>query len=110
VKLPPFTLHHPGSVGQASRLLAALAPRGDVARARLIVGSVGRVPFAAGVDGLLGAVAADFARRADACAGRAAAGCAPSPDGECSADYLRHLLDVHARRALGEAFAAAAAA
>jgi len=87
-----------------------LAPRGDVAQARLIVGSVGRVPFAAGVDGLLGAVAADFARRADACAGRAAVGCAPSPDGECSADYLRHLVDVHARRALGEAFAAAAAA
>jgi aerobic carbon-monoxide dehydrogenase medium subunit len=79
-----------------------------VAQARLIVGSVGSMPFAADVDGLLGAGAADFGSRAAACAEQAAAGCAPRPDGEASPDYLRHLVAVHARQALSEAFAAAA--
>ena len=93
----------------AVTVTALISVRGNaVARARLIVGSVGGVPFAAGVDGLLGATAADFAPRAEACAGQAAAGCAPLPDGEASPDYLRHLVVVYARRALGEAFAAAA--
>jgi CO/xanthine dehydrogenase FAD-binding subunit len=110
MKLPPFTVHRPGSVGQASRLLADLGDDGAaVARARLIVGSVGSMPFAADVAGLLGADAADFGSRSAACAERAAAGCAPLPDGEASPDYLRHLVTVHACRALGEAFAAAAA-
>jgi carbon-monoxide dehydrogenase medium subunit len=80
-----------------------------VAQARLIVGSVGSMPFAADVDGLLGADAADFGPRSAACAELAAACCAPQPDGEASPDYLRHLVTVHARQALGEAFAAAAA-
>jgi aerobic carbon-monoxide dehydrogenase medium subunit len=80
-----------------------------VARARLIVGSVGSMPFAADAAGLPGADAADFGSRSAACAERAAAGCAPLPDGEASPDYLRHLVTVHARQALGEAFAAAAA-
>jgi len=79
-----------------------------VAQARLIVGSVGSVPFAADATGLLGAGAAEFGPRSAACAGRAAADCAPLPDGEASPDYLRHLVTVHARQALGEAFAAAA--
>jgi CO/xanthine dehydrogenase FAD-binding subunit len=37
----------------------------------------------------------------------AAAGCAPLPDGDASPDYLRHLVAVHARQALREAFASA---
>ncbi len=88
---------------------AAITARGNaVAEARLIVGSVARVPFAADATGLVGATAADFAPRAEACADQAAADCAPLPDGECSPDYLRHLVCVHARRVLDEAFAAAA--
>jgi hypothetical protein len=60
------------------------------------------------VNGLIGAGPVDFAARAQACAEQAATGCAPLPDGEASPDYLRHLVFIHARRALGEAFAAAA--
>ena len=86
-----------------------LAPRGDVAQARLIVGSVASVPFPADTAALIGASPSDFAPRAGACAEQAAAGCPPHPHGEASPDYLRHLVFVHARRALGEAFAAAAA-
>jgi len=44
-----------------------------------------------------------------ACAEAVAAACTPLPDGEASPDYLNHLVRVHARQALGEAFAAAAA-
>ena len=78
-----------------------------VAEARLIVGSVGSVPFAADTAVLAGATAGDFEARAAACAGQAAAGCAPLPDGEAPAGYLRHLVFIHARQALREAFAAA---
>jgi carbon-monoxide dehydrogenase medium subunit len=77
----------------------------EVAQARLIVGSVGGVPFAADTTVLAGASAADFGARAEACAGQAAAGCTPLPDGEASAEYLRHLVFIHARQALREAFA-----
>jgi carbon-monoxide dehydrogenase medium subunit len=77
----------------------------DVATARLIVGSVGSVPFAADTAGLAGD-AAGFAARAGACAEQAAAACAPLAGGEASPGYLRHLVAVHARQALGEAFAA----
>jgi carbon-monoxide dehydrogenase medium subunit len=88
-------------------IVTALVTRrgNDVAAARLIVGSVGSVPFAADTAALAGP-AAGFAARAGACAEQAAAGCAPLPDGEASPDYLRHLVAVHARRALGEAFTA----
>ena len=79
-----------------------------VAEARLLVGSVGIMPFAADATALLGATAADFAARSAACAGEAAAECAPLPDGEASAAYLRHLVTLYAREALEEAFAAAA--
>jgi carbon-monoxide dehydrogenase medium subunit len=88
--------------------LVTLAPNAAVARARLIVGSVASVPFAADTASLLGATPADFNSRAEACADQAAAACTPLPDGEASPDYLRHLVRVHARQALGEAFAAAA--
>jgi aerobic carbon-monoxide dehydrogenase medium subunit len=89
---------------------AQITLRGNVvAQARLIVGSVGSVPFAADTAALAGASPADFVRRAEACAEQAAAGCDPLPEGEASPDYLRHLVTVHARQALGEAFAAAAA-
>jgi carbon-monoxide dehydrogenase medium subunit len=84
-----------------------LDPAGAVATARLIVGSMASVPFAADVAVLTGAVPADFADRAGACADGAAAGCTPLPGGEASPDYLRHLVAVYARQALGEAFAAA---
>jgi carbon-monoxide dehydrogenase medium subunit len=76
-----------------------------VCAARLIVGSVGSVPFAADTAALAGDPAG-FPARAGACAEQAAAGCAPLPDGEASPDYLRHLVAVHARQALGAAFAA----
>ena len=55
----------------------------DVAAARLIVGSVGSVPFAADTAALAGDPAG-FGARAGACAEQAAAGCAPLPDGEAS--------------------------
>jgi aerobic carbon-monoxide dehydrogenase medium subunit len=88
------------------------ADRGEVSRARLIVGSVASVPFAAdaAAAALAGATPADIDARVEACAGQAAAGCAPRPDGDCSVDYVRHLVFVHSRQALLEAFAAAAAA
>ena len=75
-----------------------------VSAARLIVGSVGSVPFAADTAVLTGAGTADFDARAAECAEQAASGCAPLPDGEASAGYLRHLVFVHARQALREAF------
>ncbi|SRR6266568_2017806 len=89
--------------------LVTLSASASVAQARLIVGSVGSVPFAADAASLIGAAPADFPARAGACADQAAAACAPLPDGEASPDYLRHLVAVHARQALGEAFASAAA-
>jgi threonine dehydrogenase-like Zn-dependent dehydrogenase len=75
------------------------------AAARLIVGSVGSVPFAADTAALAGDPGG-FGARAGACAEQAAAGCAPLPDGEASPDYLRHLVAVYARQALVEAFSA----
>ena len=176
MKLPPFTVHRPGSVEQASRLLADLGDdaaaycggtelllamklglagyehlvdlkrvyglrgigtdggavrigaatthheietsatlrarypemRAMISRvANLRVRSVGTLggnlcfadPHSDPADG--------FTARAGACAEQAAAGCAPLPDGEASPDYLRHLVAVHARQALGEAFASA---
>ena len=90
----------------AVTVTALVTRRGnDVATARLIVGSVGSVPFTADTAALAGP-ADGFAARAGACAEQAAAGCAPLPDGEASPDYLRHLVAVHARQALGEAFTA----
>ena len=67
------------------------------------------IPFAADTGSLLDAGPADFGARAEACAEAAAAACTPLPDGEASPDYLSHLVRVHARQALGEAFTAAAA-
>jgi aerobic carbon-monoxide dehydrogenase medium subunit len=88
------------------------ADRGEVSHARLMVGSVASVPFAAdaAAAALTGATPADIDARVEACAGQAAASCAPRPDGDCSVDYLRHLVFVHSRQALLEAFAAAPAA
>ena len=84
----------------------AIVPSTAVAQARLIVGSVASTPFAADTTSLLGP--GDFATRAEACADQTAAACTPLPDGEASPDYLRHLVRVHARKALSEAFLAAA--
>ncbi len=92
----------------ALTVTALVSVRGNaVAQARLIVGAVASTPYAADATGLLGASPADFARRSDACAEQTAGDCTPLPDGEASPDYLRHLVTVHARRALREAFAAA---
>ncbi|HEU5391541.1 MAG TPA: FAD binding domain-containing protein [Streptosporangiaceae bacterium] len=88
-------------------LAAAGSASPAVATARLVAGSVGSVPFAADTAVLVGAMAGNFEARVAACAEQAAAGCAPLPDGEASADYLRHLVFIHARQALREAFAAA---
>ena len=60
-----------------------------VSEARLIVGSVGSVPFAADTQILVGPLTA----------------CAPLPDREASVEYLRHLVFLHARQALRDAFA-----
>ena len=49
---------------------------------------------------------AELEEQRGACAEQASAGCAPLPDGEASPDYLRHLVAVYARQALGEAFSA----
>jgi carbon-monoxide dehydrogenase medium subunit len=88
---------------------AQIARHGNaVSQARLIVGSVGIMPFDADAAALLGATAPDFAERSAACAEQAAAACAPLADGEASPGYLRHLVTVYAREALEEAFAAAA--
>ncbi len=99
----------PGNPAPGNPAPGNLAPGNPVAQARLIVGSVASVPFAADTEThLLGASPRDFDSRAEACAEAAAAACAPLPDGEASPDYLRHLVRVHARQALSEAFAAAA--
>jgi len=81
---------------------------GAVSDARLAVGSVGVVPESSeAARSLLGAGAAEFGARADACAAEAAATCSPMSDGDCSPEYLRHLVRVHSNRALTAAFAAA---
>src|SRR5579859_55690 len=84
--------------------------RGAVSDARLAVGSVGAVPVSADAAGsLLGGAAANFGTRGGRCAGQAAGMSRPLPDGDCSPDYLRHLVRVHSYRALIAAFAAARA-
>jgi carbon-monoxide dehydrogenase medium subunit len=100
----------PAVAGSAATGPAATGRSGAdpvVAGTRLIVGSVGRVPFTADPAILVGAAAADFGARAEACAGQAAASCTPLPDGEASAEYLRHLVFIHARQALWDAFTSA---
>lgn len=85
--------------------------RGAVAQARLAIGSVSAVPLAADTaDSLIAASGADFDTRADACSEQTAAACTPLEDWDCSPDYLRHLVHVHCRQALTEAFSAASAA
>ena len=82
--------------------------RGLVAQARLAVGSVGAVPIAAdSVESLLGAGSANFDARANACAEQVALASTPLPEGDCSPEYLRHLVVVHSHQALTAAFRAA---
>jgi carbon-monoxide dehydrogenase medium subunit len=82
--------------------------RGAVSQARLAVGSVGIVPVSAdAAESLLGAGSEDFDARAYACAEQAAVASTPLSDGDCSPDYLRHLVGVHSRQALIAAFTAA---
>lgn len=82
--------------------------RGAVSEARLAVGSVGVVPVSAdAARSLLGAAVVNFGTRADVCAEQAAVTSRPLPDGECSPEYLRHLVRVHSYQALIAAFATA---
>jgi carbon-monoxide dehydrogenase medium subunit len=82
--------------------------RGVVSQARLAVGSVGAVPVIADpVESLLGAGSANFDARADACGEQIALASRPLPDGDCSPEYLRHLVAVHSHQALVAAFGAA---
>jgi carbon-monoxide dehydrogenase medium subunit len=86
--------------------------RGAVSAVRLIIGSVASTPFSAdaAASALIGASRDDVEARAEACAAQAAADCTPLPGGECSVDYLRHLVSVYSRDALREAFATASSA
>jgi carbon-monoxide dehydrogenase medium subunit len=82
--------------------------RGAVSQARLVIGSVGAVPVSAdAAESVLGASAANFDARAEAGAEQAALAARPLPDGDCSPEYLRHLVGVYSRQALTAAFAAA---
>ena len=81
---------------------------GVVSHARLAIGSVGAVPVSVDAEGsLLGASAANFGARADSCSDHAAVTCRPMSGGDCSPEYLRHLVRVHSHQALTAAFAAA---
>jgi aerobic carbon-monoxide dehydrogenase medium subunit len=81
---------------------------GAVKHARLAIGSVSAVPVSAdAAAALIGVGASDFDARADACAWHAAGAARPQSDGDCSPEYLRHLVYVHSRRALTLAFSAA---
>jgi carbon-monoxide dehydrogenase medium subunit len=104
-----FTLTERPAVTVTAMLTLAAAEVAPpvVAQARLIVGSVGSVPGAADTSVVLDASAAGFAAAAEVCASQAAARCTPLPDGEASAEYLRHLVFIHARQALRDAFARA---
>jgi aerobic carbon-monoxide dehydrogenase medium subunit len=82
--------------------------RGAVSHSRLAVGSVSAVPVSVdAAASLLGARAADFDARADACAWQAARAAKPISDVDYSPEYLAQLVHVHSRRALTVAFAAA---
>ena len=82
--------------------------RGAVSQARLAIGSVGAVPLAVeAAESLAGARATDFVGRAGDCAEQAALAARPMPDGDCSPEYLRHLVGVYSRQVLTEAFSAA---
>jgi carbon-monoxide dehydrogenase medium subunit len=87
--------------------MITVTARRTVSAARLIIGSVASTPFAADATPLPGAAEHDFADHAEACASAAAAACTPLPDAAASPDYLRHLVSVHARQALTQAFSAA---
>jgi len=81
-----------------------------VSAARVVVGSAASAPFATkAAQSLLGASPEDFALRAAACAEQAGA-FTPTPYGEASPDYLRHLVQLHTRKALHQALTAAQAA
>lgn len=82
--------------------------RGTVSLARLAVGSVTAIPLLVPAAGELeGTSPADFDGRGVACAEQAGLGCEPLSNGECSTDYLRHLVNAYSRRALRGALAAA---
>lgn len=120
VELPPrpagtglahlrLRLHERPAVTAAARIerpgaTADVSTGPVVSAARLVIGSVGTVPFVADATSLVGAEPGDFATRARACAEEAAAACSPMDDGVSSPDYLRHLAKVYAERALLQAF------
>jgi len=98
-------LHERPAVTVAARVRLV---RGAVSEARLVVGSVGAAPVCVqAADALLGAGPGDFDARSDACGEQAAMTSDPLADGDCSPEYSRHLVRVHACRALKRAFSAA---
>jgi aerobic carbon-monoxide dehydrogenase medium subunit len=100
-----MTLHERPAVTVAAMIRVT---RGVVSQARLAVGSVGAVPIAAdAVESLRGAGAANFDARAGSCAEQVALASRPLPDGDCSPEYLRHLVLVHSHQALTAAFTTA---
>jgi aerobic carbon-monoxide dehydrogenase medium subunit len=84
---------------------------GVVSAARVVIGSAASTPVVAAdaAQSLLGASSADIGDRADACADQASACATPTADGEASADYVRHLIRLHSRQAVRQAFASAQA-
>jgi carbon-monoxide dehydrogenase medium subunit len=100
-----MTLHERPAVTVAAMIRVT---RGVVSQARVAVGSVGAVPIAAdAVESLRGAGAANFDARAGSCAEQVALASRPLPDGDCSPEYLRHLVVVHSHQALTAAFTTA---
>lgn len=101
-------LHERPAVTVAARIGLT---RGSVSQAVLVVGSVGIHPVSVPAAGdLLGVEAAEFASRAVECARQAARECVPVDDGDCSTEYLRHLVLVHSGQALEAAHRAAGSA
>jgi carbon-monoxide dehydrogenase medium subunit len=87
--------------------MITVTARRTVSAARLIIGSVASTPFPADATPLVGAAEHDFPDQAEACASTAATSCPLLPDAAASPDYLRHLILIHARQALTQAFSAA---
>ena len=83
----------------------------SVSQAVLVVGSVGIHPLAVAAAGsLIGVETGGFASRAEKCAREAAGECVPLDGGDCSPEYLGHLVQVHCFRALAAAHRAAGGA
>jgi carbon-monoxide dehydrogenase medium subunit len=86
--------------------VAITLSKGAVSAAQVVIGSAASTPVMAtsAAQLLLGASAADVDDRADACAQQAAAYVKPTDGGEASPDYVGHLIYLHTRQAVRQAF------